>query len=197
MTTYIFHIINNINGFLIWLKRKQSSALPVSIIIKTFSPKGGEIIISLVMAGIIVSESVFGAIVLQNKAESISIPDNFSSLATIQGNSLLAVFDLPQPVPIKELPMLITAYSSTVWETDEDPFITASGSIVKDGIVANNILPFGTKIRIPELYGDKIFVVEDRMHWEKSGYQLDIWFPDHWQAKNFGAKRTYVEILEN
>ncbi len=194
MTTFI---IEKLNNCFVWLKRRYSFVFSPFAFIKTLSFKGEKFITTIVMAGIIASESVFGAIIPQTKAEFKSIPDNFSSLATIQGNSLLAVSDLPQPVLIKELPMLITAYSSTVWETDETPFITASGSMVKDGIVANNILPFGTKIRIPELYGDKIFVVEDRMHWSRSDYQLDIWFPENWQAKNFGAKRTYVEILEN
>lgn len=115
-----------------------------------------------------------------------------------QGNSILAISDPSTPVkPVRKINMLITAYSSTPWETDESPFITASGSQVRDGIVANNKYPFGTKIRIPELYGDKVFVVEDRMHWEKSNYQLDIWFPEHEQALNFGAKIATVEILEN
>jgi len=99
--------------------------------------------------------------------------------------------------PNQKIKMVITAYSSTVEETDDTPFITASGSTVKDGIVANNLLPFGTKVRMPDIYGDKVFVVEDRMNSRKSNYHLDIWLPEHQQAKNFGAKITYVEILEN
>jgi len=88
-----------------------------------------------------------------------------------------------------------TAYSSTPEETDEDPFITASGIWVKDGIVANNLLPFGTKIRLPELYGDKVFVVEDRMNSRKGYYHFDIWFASKKEALQFGAKNTYVEVL--
>src|SRR3990167_5924685 len=79
----------------------------------------------------------------------------------------------------------LTAYSSSVDETDDTPFITASGKHVRDGIVATNFLPFGTKIKIPSLYGDKIFVVEDRMHPRKK-QQIDIWFPERWQAVDFG-----------
>ena len=37
----------------------------------------------------------------------------------------------------------LTAYSSSVDETDDTPFITASGKHVRDGIVATNFLPFG------------------------------------------------------
>ena len=28
-------------------------------------------------------------------------------------------------------------------------------------------------------------------------YGVDIWFPSHQEAENFGAKRTYIEILES
>lgn len=97
----------------------------------------------------------------------------------------------------KKIKMVVTAYSSTPEQTDSTPFITASGKNVADGIVANNMLPFGTKIRIPEVYGDKIFVVEDRMHQRKGKYHLDIWFPEYSQAKNFGAKIIYIEVLES
>ena len=97
----------------------------------------------------------------------------------------------------KKIKMVVTAYSSTPGQTDSTPFITASGENVADGIVANNMLPFGTKIRIPEVYGNKVFVVEDRMHQRKGKYHLDIWFPKYSQAKNFGAKITYIEVLES
>ena len=119
-------------------------------------------------------------------------------LITVQGNSVLAVSEHfnPEPKVIKKMKVIITGYSSTIWETDETPELTASGTLVREGVVANNGLPIGTKIKIPELYGDKIFVVEDRMNWQKGKYFVDIWFPDYFEAKNFGAKRTYIEILE-
>ena len=91
---------------------------------------------------------------------------------------------------------MATAYSSTVWQTDSTPFITAAGTGVRDGIIANNLLPFGTKVMVPEIYPDKIFVVEDRMHSRKGYYHIDIWFPTYIEAKNFGAKTTYIEVLE-
>jgi 3D (Asp-Asp-Asp) domain-containing protein len=124
---------------------------------------------------------------------------NTEKLFIVQGNSLSAIYNrsIPEPQIEKKVKMVITAYSSTTWQTDDTPFITASGSGVKDGIVANNLLPFGTEIRIPEIYGDKVFVVEDRMNWKKSDYHLDVWLPEYEQALNFGAKRTYVEILAN
>lgn len=101
----------------------------------------------------------------------------------------------PEPKVIRKIGAIITAYSSTVWQTDDTPFITAAGTDVRDGIIANNYLPFGSKVRIPEIYGDKVFVVEDRMSWQKGNYHFDIWFSDYWQALNFGAKKAYVEVL--
>ena len=120
-------------------------------------------------------------------------------LVLLEGNSFLPIsnpsnseFQLAQKIEV-----VITAYSSSPWETDGDPFITAAGTGVREGIVANNKYPFGTEIRIPEIYGEKIFVVEDRMSWKKGEYHIDIWFPSYWEALNFGAKRTYIEILES
>jgi len=93
--------------------------------------------------------------------------------------------------------VVLTAYSSTEDQTDSTPFITASNKYVEDGIIANNMLPFGTKIKIPELYGDKVFVVEDRMHKRKGNYRVDIWMPTRTLALNFGVKTATIEILEN
>ena len=119
-------------------------------------------------------------------------------LAIVEGNSLLPVSEPtnPEPQPVWKIRVVITGYSSTLWETDDDPYITAAGTWVREGVIASNWFPFGTKVRIPELFGDKIFVVEDRMHWTKGNYHVDIWFPSYWEALNFGAKRTYIEILE-
>jgi len=126
-------------------------------------------------------------------------PHSISGLIMVQENSLfpLAEPSNPEPPVIRRIQVVITGYSSTLWETDGDPYLTAAGTRVRDGVIANNILPFGTKIRIPEIFGNKIFVVEDRMSWKKGNYQVDVWFPDYWKALNFGAKRTYIEILES
>ncbi len=120
-------------------------------------------------------------------------------LILLQENSLLPISDsISSGNQTKgKIRVVITAYSSSIWETDDSPFITAAGTWVRDGIVANNYLPMGTKIRIPELYGEKIFVVEDRMNRKQGNYHIDIWFPSYQAALNFGAKRTYIEILES
>lgn len=89
----------------------------------------------------------------------------------------------------------ITAYASVPDETDDTPFITASGEHVRDGIIASNIYPFGTKVQLPELFGDKIFVVEDRMNVKKKNV-MDIWMPSVPDAVRFGAHKTEVAVLD-
>jgi len=124
--------------------------------------------------------------------------NNMPELVISQGNSLSGLSNPNNPEKVvRKLLVVATAYSSTVWQTDSTPYITAAGTSVRDGIIANNILPFGTRVRIPELYGNKIFVVEDRMSWKKGNYQIDIWFPSYWEAKEFGAKRIIIEVLES
>ncbi len=120
-------------------------------------------------------------------------------LVMVEENSLLPIPNPsnPEPQVTQKLKVVITAYSSSPWETDGNPYITAAGTLVRDGIVANNLLPFGTKIKIPEIYGDRVFVVEDRMNWKKGYYHVDIWFASYWEAKDFGAKRTFIEVLES
>ena len=98
---------------------------------------------------------------------------------------------------LKTIEVVVTAYSSTPDQTDSTPFITASGKSVADGIVANNMLPFGTKIKIPELYGNQVFTVEDRMNKDKSNYHIDIWMADKTSAIDFGKKITQIEILNS
>ena len=89
----------------------------------------------------------------------------------------------------------ITAYSSTPDQTDSTPFITAYNTFVRDGIVAANFLKFGTKIKIPRYFGDKIFTVEDRMH-QRFSNRVDIWFPTRQEANNFGVKTTELVVLQ-
>lgn len=88
----------------------------------------------------------------------------------------------------------VTAYSSTTDQTDATPFITASGTMVRDGVAAANFLPFNTKIRLPEVFGEKIFTVEDRM---KRNDLVDIWFPTREEAMRFGVRNLKMEILSD
>ncbi|MFC1687210.1 hypothetical protein ACFL0L_01400 [Patescibacteria group bacterium] len=102
--------------------------------------------------------------------------------------------DKPREEAKQTVYLTITAYSSTPDQTSGDPFITASGSTVRDGIIAANFLPIGTRVRIPEYYGDKIFVVEDRMH-QRYWYMADIWMESREEAIEWGARYTTLEVL--
>ena len=117
-------------------------------------------------------------------------------LVLVQTNTLLPISSPVGPERIaKTMRLYVTAYSSTPEQTDDTPFITASGKRVRDGIVATNLLPLGTKIKIPEIYGSKVFVVEDRMH-RRMQDRVDIWFPTYAEAKSFGKKRANIVVLE-
>lgn len=88
----------------------------------------------------------------------------------------------------------VTSYNSEPGQTDDTPFTTAFNTQVRDGIVATNFLPKGTLVRFPDLYGDKIFTVEDRMN-QRYYYHMDIWMANKQEAKQFGVKYQKMEIL--
>ena len=120
---------------------------------------------------------------------------NADSLATVNGNALISSRQSLVSV-LKVYDTFVTAYSSSIDETDDTPFITASGKTVRDGIVAANFLPLGTKIRIPEVFGNKIFIVEDRMN-RRHTDKVDIWFATKELAKTFGRKKLEVQVIDD
>ncbi|MBI1755437.1 3D domain-containing protein [Candidatus Azambacteria bacterium] len=87
-----------------------------------------------------------------------------------------------------------TAYSSTPDQTDDSPFTMANGKRVHDGAVAANFLPFGTTVRFPDLFGNKMFIVEDRMH-RRFGDRVDVWMEKRADARAFGIQRARMEIV--
>lgn len=89
----------------------------------------------------------------------------------------------------------VTAYSSTPDETDSSPLTTANGTRVHDGVLATNIFPFGALVKIPQYFGDKIFMVEDRMHHRKTNF-VDVWMPSKEAAQEFGIHYTEILVLE-
>jgi len=94
----------------------------------------------------------------------------------------------------------VSAYNSQPNQTDSTPCITASGLDVcernAEDIIATNYLhlPFGTKVRFPELFGDQIFIVHDRMN-KKYTKTADIWMKDYNDAIAFGRQYTTIEIF--
>lgn len=93
----------------------------------------------------------------------------------------------------------ITAYNSEAAQTDSSPCITANGfNVCKHGIedtVAANFLPMGTKIKIPDLFGDRIFIVRDRMN-KKHPNRVDVWMKERPAAIKFGVKVAKIQVVE-
>src|SRR3989344_2363173 len=79
--------------------------------------------------------------------------------------------------PKRSTKIVVTPYNSIPEQTDSTPFITATGTTVRDGVIASNYLPIGTKVRFPDLFGSKVFVVEDRMN-QRYHKRIDIWSED-------------------
>jgi 3D (Asp-Asp-Asp) domain-containing protein len=97
--------------------------------------------------------------------------------------------------------VLATGYSSSVWETDDTPFITASNTPTRPGVVAlsrdlltrhnpNAPFSFGDVIQIS---GIGEFDVEDSMHW-RWRRRADIWFPSRDAAWHFGKREVTISM---
>lgn len=100
---------------------------------------------------------------------------------------------IEKPKQALKMNVAVTFYSSTPDQTDNTPLITANGKLVRDGIAASNFLALGTRIKLPELFGDKHFVIEDRMH-SRFTDRVDVWVPTREEALNQGISFTTVEI---
>ncbi len=127
-----------------------------------------------------------------NEASSVVVP--FQSGYSYNALFLKPVGTQPKNTSPVKIKVTITAYSSTIEQCDNDPFVTASGHPVEEGIIAANFLPFDTRVRIPAIYGDRVFVVKDRMN-QKYNNRVDVWFGDTKEAIDFGVKSTFIEIF--
>ncbi len=110
-------------------------------------------------------------------------------------------YESPEHITVVDtMTVVATAYTSHVWQTDDTPCITANGYDLcennSENVIATNFLPFGTKVRFPELFGDQIFEVQDRMNTRYGRYRVDIWMTSLDKAIDFGAKRLVMEVLE-
>ncbi|MBI2410267.1 MAG: 3D domain-containing protein [Candidatus Kerfeldbacteria bacterium] len=107
----------------------------------------------------------------------------------------LPAIEQAEPRVLRRYHSQVTYYLSLPEQTDGDPFTTASGTHVHEGTVAANCLPFGTKLRMPDLFGDRILTVEDRLNARHGCFIIDVWMPE--RQAHFGAPITNVEIVEN
>ena len=159
------------------------------MLFSTFFAKGA---VSLALAALPVVSSTF-PVPVSAPADTVAVTESAvdASPQDTQWTDNVA----PRLEALRALRVTVTAYSSTADQTDDTPFITANGSIVRDGIIAANFLPFGTRVRFPDLFGDKIFTVQDRMH-PRFSSRADIWMSSRDAAQQFGIKRRVVlEVL--
>ncbi len=98
----------------------------------------------------------------------------------------------------KEVMAVVTAYNPVPAQTDSTPCLTANGTEIcteHKNIIAANWLPFGTKVQIPDYFGDKIFEVQDRMN-ERYSDRIDVLMYDLTEAKRFGKRKLRIIILD-
>jgi len=98
--------------------------------------------------------------------------------------------DAPVVKPLWEVEGVVTAYNSEESQTDSSPFTTASNQRVRDGIIANNCLDFGTKVQVK----GKTFEVQDRMNSRYDCSHFDIWLEDKQEAIEWGKQKLVIKI---
>jgi 3D (Asp-Asp-Asp) domain-containing protein len=90
----------------------------------------------------------------------------------------------------------VTAYTSRPEETDSSPYTTADGTNLSQTyscVVANNVLPFGTKV---EIEGIGVCEVHDRGAKRHGGNWFDVYMGnDLKRAKEFGKRNMKYRIL--
>jgi 3D (Asp-Asp-Asp) domain-containing protein len=104
--------------------------------------------------------------------------------------------------PVKTVWVVVTAYSSTVDQTDNTPCHTANDfdlctyyeTFGDYNTIAGNGMSFGTEVRLPDVFGDKVFIVRDRMNKRYTYGRIDVWLPTREEAVKFGVKRVKMEI---
>jgi len=171
-----------------------------------------------IIAGVIGYQLAFPFPALAASPQTVILPNmtvgenqnNQTQTTVDQGQSdkvqLIAPMHQAAPTPVaptyetvKTYKLAVTAYSSTVDQTDNSPCITANGYNLcendTENVIAANFLPFGTKVRIPEQFGDRVFTVQDRMN-SRYHYHADVWMKDRKDAVKFGLKYATIEVVK-
>ena len=142
-------------------------------------------------------------------AEAINPTAEFNSETAVVGG-IERLPEIKEVAPLFTLKVVATAYSSDPWQTDSTPCQPAMNfdlceNYIKYGIedtIAANFLPLGAKVRFPELFGEKIFTVRDRMNakynFNRIGYyRIDFYkaaITEEGKLDNRAAKRKAIEF---
>jgi 3D (Asp-Asp-Asp) domain-containing protein len=127
-------------------------------------------------------------------------------LASLPGQAELSIVEFNGKLPENQdlavkwaRQIVVTAYNSEVGQTDSTPCLTAANFNVcandTQDTIAANFLPFGAKVKIPELFGHKVFIVRDRMN-RRFSHRIDVWMVEKPDAINFGVQLAKIEVLE-
>src|SRR3989338_2013160 len=155
------------------------------------------------------------AVDASTKEVVVNVLSSFEEYPLTQGVSFLLQNETEQapketfPVaeerkPRRTMWVLATFYSLDPAQTDATPCIPANGEDLcalreKTGFhntIAANFLRFGTAVRLPELTGDKMLVVRDRMNARYNGQaRIDVLVDTKEEAKKLGVKWGGMEIF--
>ncbi len=167
------------------------------------------LLIRSIVVGFIVGIALY-AIVAPNTTHADLNNTKNEAKATLVHNGHLTVCKLDKThyEVVKKFKGKLTAYTNTPDQTDDTPNKTASGfdlTTIKpgEGVLANNFLPLGTLVMIPDLYPNIIFRVEDRgspTHFDSEN-RFDVYIPGgekaRTEAMKFGRKTATIEIVES
>jgi len=127
------------------------------------------------------SVGMLGSLALTNAASTVSVP----MIKRPKQEKMVATF---------------TAYTSRANETDSDPFISADGNHVYDGLIAcSREYPFGTKVTV----NGRTYRCGDRMA-QKNDHatnlamtqpKFDIWMDDLTDAKQWGRRTLEATVV--
>lgn len=182
LALFIMHIFNEVKY---WLKHIQKHS------------------VEIVFLGVFVFEFGFPHYIAN--ATTAGAGSEIVTLPAVMKSAEPAMVDIqkeevPPLTVTKTYRVPVTAYNSEVGQTDDTPCITANGFDLcrhdTENVVAANFLPFNTKIRIPEYFGDRVFTVQDRMN-KRYTLRVDIWMKERQAAKTFGIKRdVLIEVVQ-
>jgi 3D (Asp-Asp-Asp) domain-containing protein len=104
----------------------------------------------------------------------------------------------PVPIPVPDYEWRyapVTAYTSSVEETDDTPDITASGSKTAKGTIAcPDRLEFGRRV----IVAGKEYVCLDRMNKRYRDMEMyDIWFETKGEAYEFGTRKLIIKVYDH
>lgn len=150
-------------------------------------------------------------VAIQGK-NTIKLTGNYEAITntdTYSGTEVVATLEEYEPVTFdpllpfgyrvaREVVREVSGYNPVPWQTDSTPCITASGKDIceaEHAVIAANWLKFGTKVMIPEYFGDTVFTVEDRMN-TRYPTNVDVLFYDLDEAKRLGRRSLLIQVLE-